>query len=273
MLGETIDAIHKAWTRGCAAWPQITLDEGAFRAHVLAALAHAGATEALVPKLCAEDLFVACAALAGDLGAVEVLRRHYIDEVVRRLPADERREEAREEIAQALIFKMLVSDPPKLAEYTGRGPLGRWIRVVAKRMAIDVHRAEARHVAHDGAIASRLVGETPDPELGYIKSKYLGDFQAAFEDALGSLSKEDRLLLRLCTVERMEMGAIAKLHGWHLATAYRRLSAAREILFQETCRLLRERLNLPADELRSLIALVRSQLSASIFSVLGRSAP
>jgi RNA polymerase sigma-70 factor (ECF subfamily) len=199
---------------------------------------------------------------------VEVLRARFIDDVVRRLPAVEQREEARAELAQELLFRLLAGDPPKLAEYSGRGPLGVWIRVVATRMALEVHRSEARHTPFDGAIADRVLSEEADPEIGYLKSKYLADFHSAFDEALAVLPRDERLLLRLAYVERVEMAALAKANRWHLATAYRRVAAARDRLFAETCRILRERLQLHPAELQSLIVLVRSQLQASIFSKL-----
>ena len=49
-----------------------------------------------------------------------------------------------DEVRQVLRTKLLVGDgaPPKIADYSGRGPLDGWVRAAAVRAAIDLKRRE-----------------------------------------------------------------------------------------------------------------------------------
>ena len=41
-----------------------------------------------------------------------------------------------DEVKQGLRERLLVGPPPRIAEYSGSGPLGGWLRVVSVRLAI-----------------------------------------------------------------------------------------------------------------------------------------
>jgi RNA polymerase sigma-70 factor (ECF subfamily) len=257
------EALHRAWNESRAAWPEIHVAEEYFRAHLLARLDADVDPSLVVPKLCAADLYLACAALEGEPAAVDALRSRVVDAVVRAQSAQQRPEE-NEELRQALLVKLLLASPPKLAEYAGLGPLAAWLRIVAVRMAADAHRAEARRVPYEDRLAERALTPDADPELAYIKSRYLEDFRSTFRDALRALSREDRLILRLHYVDGMVVDALAEARRWSRRTAYRRLGRARDALFAESCRLLRERLRIRPDELESLLSMIRSQMQVSL---------
>jgi RNA polymerase sigma-70 factor (ECF subfamily) len=245
----------------------LEVDPDAYTAFVRARIGAEEDPDTIVPRLAAADLYLACATLEENPAAVAALRT-LVEDVVRKLPAIEGRPETRDELAQALICKLLASDPPKLAEYGGRGSLSAWLRVVALRMGHDVHRAEWRHVPYEATLAERALAEATDPELEYIKGRYLAPLHAAFTDALHALPREERLLLRLHYVDGMAVEALGEARGWSRRTVYRRLEEARALLFGESCRLLRERLEIRPDELESLIGLLHSRIQASVFTFL-----
>ena len=73
---------------------------------------------------------------------------------------------------------------PRIASYTGRGPLAGWLRILATRTAIDARRAQQRaagHASDDGLC--RVAAASPDPELGYLKGRYAREFGEATANA------------------------------------------------------------------------------------------
>ncbi len=103
-----------------------------------------------------------------------------------------------------------------------------------------------------------------DYQLHVLRRDYSGQFEAAFTDALASLSSKDKNLLYYHLVGRLSIDRIGVLYRVHRVTAFRWIQAAREALVVRTRELLAERMNLPADELESLLRLVQSRASISV---------
>ena len=105
---------------------------------------------------------------------------------------------------------------------------------------------------------------TGDPALDQLKATYRSEFAAALRDAISDLSFEDRLLLRQQIADQLSVDEIGAAHGVHRGTAGRWLARAREALLLATQRRLAERLDLPAEEIASVIRLVHSKLDVSV---------
>ena len=68
-------------------------------------------------------------------------------------------------------------DPPHLASYGGRGPLGGWVAVCAQRLALTA-LARREETAFAGAEPlERAVAGTPDPELQIARAHLRQDFE------------------------------------------------------------------------------------------------
>src|SRR5207237_504994 len=94
----------------------------------------------------------------------------------------------------------------KIDEYSGRGTLGGWVRMLAVRAAIDLRRRRGERVP-DLRDAQRAA---VDPELGYLSQRYRGEVENAFRHALTLLDGEQRTLLRMHFVDAVtldELGA------------------------------------------------------------------
>ncbi len=103
-----------------------------------------------------------------------------------------------EEVTQRLREKLFVASDrsrPRIEEYLGRGSLDGWLRVVAVRQALDLDDAEKRHQPAPSAPAEEAFGVTADPELAYLKERYLPHFRDAFARAMARLKAEERNLL------------------------------------------------------------------------------
>jgi RNA polymerase sigma-70 factor (ECF subfamily) len=256
-----VEHVRALWDRGRAAWPAIDVPLAVFE-RVLGTDPDA--------RVHAEDLYLACACVHGDAAAIaafEDAHRATIDGAIARI---DRRPEVVEELRQAMLVRWLVPDldqPPRLATYTGRGPLSAWVRIAASRAALDSRRG-ARRNAGDEAIAERAVGDQHDPEVAYLRAKYQPAFTSSLARGLAMLTREQRGMLRLHYVEGMTMDALATMFQTSRAGVHRRVAAARTALFDHTCRLLREDLKLSASELTSMIRLVRSDLDVGLAQLL-----
>lgn len=247
------------------AWPEVGMDAGAFLAHVAERLPSTGEAREVLASLRAGDFFLAFACGRGEARALEALDAHVLSQVGTWLPREE--PALVDELRQLLRQRLLVpvdGAPPKLASYSGRGPLGQWVRAVALRLHIDRQRAAPREVPLEEApvvLAERLGA---DPELAFIRERHQEDFRVAFRAALGRLEVRERNLLRLHHVHGLSMDSVGATYQAPRSTVARWIARARERLLALTREELTARLGLTPNELDSLLRLVRSQLDVSL---------
>jgi RNA polymerase sigma-70 factor (ECF subfamily) len=220
----------------------------------------------------AADVYLACACAAGDAQAIAALDRGYLSEVLAVLGRSGVERAAADEAVQRLRERLFVATDArraKIADYSGRGPLAGWLRVAATRAAKDLRRDEATRaaVARDAGPPSSL--PSVDPELATIQRRYGEAFNQAFRAAFGSLTAEERSVLRFYFVDGLNLDRIGGALGLSRATVGRRMVTARERLLAETLRPLGESLRATPAELESLLAIVRSRLEVSLGALIG----
>jgi RNA polymerase sigma-70 factor, ECF subfamily len=190
------------------------------------------------------------------------LDRRYFPDIDRALRNLDRTGDLTDETKQILRHKLFVTGPetpPGITQFEGRGPLGRWLQVVATREALMLLRKAQRD----------RVPRVVDPsaggfELQVLRREYRAEFEHAFSDALARLTSKDRNVMYYHFVGRLSIDRIGAIYQVNRVTAFRWLRAARTALVAHTRTLLAERMNLPADELDSLLRLVQSRASVSV---------
>ncbi|CAM3132559.1 sigma-70 family RNA polymerase sigma factor [Corallococcus sp. ZKHCc1 1396] len=263
-----VTAVEHARSR----WPGLTLEAEPFVAFVAERLSFdAPVLEALGATDTLDELYLAFGCLRHDRVALRLFEHTYLRDVgafvsgVDRAPAfvDEVRQVLREK-----LFTAAAGSEPKIADFTGGGALGGWVRVAALRIALNLKRAQARAeaVAHEPMEAA--LGEDLGPELAHLRSRYREAFTEAVRASLGHLSDRDRTLLRLYHVEALSLEAVAALYRVHASTVSRWLSRAREQVAQATTRQLCERLGVGASSVDSIAALVVGQVELSLTRLL-----
>ncbi len=218
-----------------------------------------------------EDLALAEAARRGEPEAVRRLTTELLDEAARAVARIDPSSDFIAEVKQVLRERLLVSTPDrpaKLAEYTGQGPLVKWLRAVCVGTAINLRRGGHREHPVDEAAELEQRAAPGNLELDFIKARDGAVFKAAFAEAFASLSPEARNVLRLSVLEGLSIDQLGTLYGVHRATAARWLSKARESLAARTRDVAAERLRLAQPELDSLIRAIRSQLDVSLHRLL-----
>jgi len=247
------------------AWPEVGMDAGAFLAHVAQRLPSTGEAREVLASLRAADFFLAFACVRGEARALDALDAHVLSQVGTWLPREE--PSLVDELRQLLRQRLLVpvdAAPPKLASYSGRGPLGQWARAVALRLHIDWRRAAPRELPMEAAPVALAERLGADPELAFIRERHQEDFRVAFRAALGRLEARERNLLRLHHVHGLSMDAVSATYQAPRSTVARWIARARERLLALTREELTARLGLTPDELDSLLRLVCSQLDVSL---------
>jgi RNA polymerase sigma-70 factor (ECF subfamily) len=218
---------------------------------------------AALGALPAGDLLVAWAAARGEVRALEVFEARYLSEVprfVRHLDGSAR---FADEVTQSVRVRLLVAEGdavPRLLGYAGQGPLMAFVKICAVRIALDMLR---RGDAPADAGTMEFVPAGEDIELDYIRARYRGAFEEALRAAFLGCSPEERTLLRLLYLDRLAVGALAKLSGLSISGMSRRLTSLREGLRERTRSALAHQFSSPG-ELSSLVRLLDSRMEMSL---------
>lgn len=257
---------------GRAAWPDLAVDEEAFMASVLARLEGVDDPEGMMREAHGPDLYLAYACATGCPRAHIAFERTHMVHVGRYVASVDGSAEFVDELAQVLRDKLFVGregSPPKILDYSGRGPLGGWLRVAAVRTARNMKRAVSGALrSTDDEQAKLLAAPSADPELRYLKDHYGKELREALEGALRSLTPRAQAVLRLHYVEGMSSSAIAGLYGVSGAAVRAWVRDSRIAAFQETRKRLAETLRLAGAELGELMALVESRFELTLSRVL-----
>jgi RNA polymerase sigma-70 factor (ECF subfamily) len=270
---QPLDAVlRQLYDAGRAEWPALAVEPAALVEHIAR---HAPVDEELLPALAAlhaADLYLACACAAHAPGAIEAFDARYAAAVAGFVGRMDASPAFVDDVRQILRERLFVHVPPKIADYSGRGALGSWLRVAAVRTGVSLRRVKSAQPHEDeGAAVRAIAAGGADPELDYIKARYRGEFEAAFQDALAKLDSEQRNVLRLHFVDQLNIDQIGAIFRVHRSTVARWLQASRGQILDETRRILRERMRITSMEFDSLAGLVQSQLDVSIAGALKQS--
>jgi len=275
---EAVDrALQALIARGNVAWPQFPVAPEELVRHAAERIpAHLTAAEvpAAVESLHAEDLHLAVACVRNAPLALAEFDRKFLTAGTLRaaLGRIDSSPSFADEVRQLLREKLFVGaagKPARIAEYSGRGALGSWVRVVALRAALDLRPSAARENQGDAPLDTAAAVNV-EPELRFLKDRYGKPFEEAVRDAFATLDDEQCNLLRLQMVDGLRTAQIASLFGVDRSTIKRRLAGCREHLLEKTRTILMEKLGISPTEFQSLAGLVQSQLNVSIERLLRR---
>ncbi|QSQ27724.1 sigma-70 family RNA polymerase sigma factor [Pyxidicoccus parkwayensis] len=252
--------------KGREEWPDVTLAPEKFLRHLARHLPSEGSTEDALRQLRAADLYLACACATGESQALRHFERHVLSKVASRLSTapgvtlDEVLQVAR----QRLLLGVAGS-PPKISEFSGRGALSGWVRIVASRIARELRsQAGRQELISDSphALERLLSGGNPEKDLLQAHSRQA--LTESLQAALAELTERERALLRLHHLHGLTMDRIATMYGEPRSSIARHVAQAREKLLKLTHRELASRLKLNGQELESLLGLVQSHLDLSL---------
>jgi RNA polymerase sigma-70 factor (ECF subfamily) len=269
-LSEIVAAAH-------AEWPDLAVPPAEFVAYVAARLPVDRDLDESLTTVRAGDLYLACACSRGDPQAVAGFDAKFMPELGAALGRMRLSASSLDEVKQLVRQKLFVADPgkrPKIADYSGRSGLRRWLRSVAVRTCLNFMRKGKREVlVEDDQVLAGVSSARDDPEIAYMKEKYRNEFRAAFQAALDAITPRQQSLLRYHYVDGLNIDEIGSIYRVHRVTAYRWLEKAREALINKTNELLKARLQVEKREFDSILRMIRSQLHVSLQRYLGEREP
>ncbi|HEY1558168.1 MAG TPA: sigma-70 family RNA polymerase sigma factor [Kofleriaceae bacterium] len=273
----TPGAVLAAWDALIGAarsrWPSVQFDEAKLAPLVGERLTGADLGVALTAAPAA-DLALAAACIAQEPSAHAAFDS-ILAEVDAAGSATRATRDLVEEVKQLLRVQLLVAKegkPPGIAGYRGKGPLRGWVRITATRELIR-HKKKRERETPLAASLDTLLTSGSDPALEALKAEYRSEFAIALREAIETLSAEDRTLLRQQIVDDLSIDEVGAAYGVHRATAARWLNRARAALVAATHVRLADRLELPVEQIESVIRLVRSRLDASVVRYLRDAEP
>ncbi len=218
----------------------------------------------------AGDLYLACALAAKDERALALVEDELMPAVKQSAGRVDSSQPFVDEVCQRVRTRLLVGDgeaPPAIAQYRGNGPLARWVRVVATRVALDLKRADAK-LDPEGEDALAALPAPGDPELEVIWRTCADEYKAALSRAFATLSKRERNLMRQRYIDELNIDALGRLYRVHPSTAFRWLKQVELRLATVTRSSLMEKLRLSESQIKSMERLVASQLHVSLTRML-----
>ncbi len=260
-----------------AEWPGVAVPADVYVGYVAERLAEDRDPSEVLSQLRAGDLYLACACARGDAAAIAAFDGRFMNDLTGALARMRLSSSQLDEVKQLVRHRLFVADPgarPKIAEYSGRSGLRRWLRSVAVRTCLNFMRKGKREVLiEDEHVLVGVSAAGDDPEIAYMKEKYRSEFRAAFLDSLAQVSPRQQSLLRYHYVDNLNIDEIGTIYRVHRVTAYRWLEKARDALVQKTGEILRERLAVDGPEYESILRLIQSQLHISLVRYLGEREP
>jgi RNA polymerase sigma-70 factor (ECF subfamily) len=248
------------------ATPGVRADPQGFLAHLSAHLAEASDPERELNELHVEDMYLAWALALGDKAAFTRFEREFVALLATQIKGAAAEGGELEQLVRTRLFVPANGQAARITQYSGRGPFGGWLRMIATRCLLDLRRSKQSHEAPRELDSPSI---PTDPELDYLKLRYAGEFKVALEAALATLDARQVTLLKLSFIEQLSASAIGVMYGVSSRTVQRWLAELREGLLASTREGLRSRLALSPSELDSLLCLVDSQLQVSLYRVLG----
>lgn len=254
------------------AWPQLSVSDEQLVRYAGARAGAEGTALQRVEQLFWSDLLLACGCAGGDPAALASFETAYLGQLPRiastlKLGAadlDDLRQNVRER-----LLTPTTSGPPRIATYSGRGSLWGWFRISALREGLALVRkappaavplTELEQILPDGGL---------DPELQAMKTRYRGEFKASFEQAFADLTVEERNVLRQYFVDRLTFEELGTAYQVNRSTVLRRLEKAQDHLVAQLRVHLGAVLRVSSGELDSILALIRTDVGASLLGQLG----
>jgi RNA polymerase sigma-70 factor (ECF subfamily) len=262
-LDATLESIIGSAAETC---PTFSVPREEFVAYLWARLPADVPPEFALAQMHTADLYLACACARGDAQAVAAFDEHCLSQLDRVLGKMGIDADASAEVKQEIRRRVLVGDGrrPEIVDFSGRGDLRSWVRVMAVRQALRRQERARRDIAvEDDELLERIVAPE-NPELDYAKGMYREEFKRAFEAALKALPDRERTLLRQHYIDGLTIDEIGHLYRVHRSTAARLLVRARTRVLEATRAQMMCQLDVQSKDLDSIMRMIRSQIDISL---------
>ncbi len=266
------DLVGAAWQRCRVARPEVVVALDEFRSYLATHRPDDVSEADQLATWCLDDIYLVCGCVHGSIAALRAVEAEIIPIIDLALTGWDKAivDETRQQL-RAMLLVDHAGRGPLLAQYSGRGALRRWIRVVAAREAAKTRaRDQTATPVDDDALFDALAPAT-DPMLSAIKRDAAAAFKTAFVAALAELEPRERTILRLHILDGLTIDEIAPMYEVHRATAARWIGGAKQTVLDRTRKKLMHDLRIGGDEVDSLIRMVQSRIDLADDALASRS--
>jgi len=225
-------------------------------------------------RLNAPDLYLALALVEKDIRALEIAQSELIPAVRQAVGRIDASASFVEGVSQRVLERLLAGDgtaPPVIVQYRGTGPLARWVRVIASRVALELKRSDVQ-IEGEGEPAQEpdpaQASEASDLELETMWRTYADEYRAVLAEAVAGLSRRERLLLRHRYLDDLDGDALGRIYRVNASTTSRWLKQIEDRLAAATRAALMAKLSVSEAQTRRIEQrmeqLVASQLPLSL---------
>jgi RNA polymerase sigma-70 factor (ECF subfamily) len=211
------------------------------------------------------DLYLACACAHSHPAAIAAFEAHCLAPLDRALGKIGIGADAVAEVKQEIRYRVLVGEGRRaeIVDFSGRGDLRGWVRVMAMRQALRRRRRARRELPmEDNELWQRLV-RADEPELEQRKVFYRHEFKRAFETALRTLPHREQTILRQHYLDGATLEELAVLYRVHRATVARLLGRARDFVLAATRHHLMSQLDVRPQDVDSILRMIWSRVEIS----------
>jgi RNA polymerase sigma-70 factor (ECF subfamily) len=270
VAGPELDAkLRAAIADARVYWPEIRVSDEVVLAHMARAIERGSAPtiDEWLTVGTVGDLYLAYACAAGDAAALAAFESHYmakLDGALRRLGIEQG---VIDEAKQNVRIAILVGEgerPPRIADYSGRGKLDGWLRVITINAARRILRVRGNAVETEEVSFEALDADSPHRDLEFLKESYRENFKLAFQSALEGLSARERTLLRQHYMLGMTIDQLSTIYAAHRATCARWIEKCRDTLYKQTRDTLVRSLQVDRAEFESIWRLIESHFDVSV---------
>ena len=242
-----------------SAWSELQVPEDEFIAFLGRCLSDDTASS--LSALRADDLYLVCAYGRGVPGAYEALEQYCMRQVFSALRRIAAPPALIADVEQDLRHRLVEMQQPRPGQkcYSGRGGLAGWLCVTALRDARHKMMRKDRERPLEST-AELFLEPEEDAESAFLRKTYKPELTRAFQEAVASLTSEERNLLRYHFIKNLSIDEIGQIYGIHRATAARRINRARELLCERTQANFRARIPVDTSGYNNLLPLIESQI-------------
>ena len=174
------------------------------------------------------DLHIASGCALGETDSTSVFHKKFADDI-RRVGAKLFTDTALDDFVQTVFERLLVAraeHPPRICNYSGRGPLRSYVRMAASRVAIDLQRERGKQEEEAPKDLARQVAINMDPEQTLAKAEGHERWIEALRTAIAGLDSQERRALRyryLLGFSGARMGALLGMHEMSVPRLLKRI--------------------------------------------------
>ncbi|HEY0251258.1 MAG TPA: hypothetical protein VGC41_07005 [Kofleriaceae bacterium] len=188
-----------------------------------------------IGELAIGDLYLACACALGIPAAHAALDQSYAGNLRAALSTLDSRSDFIAEVLQLLREKILVArdGEPKIASYSGHGPLGAWLRVAAMRTALSLRRQRQPELAIDDELDA-VLDLAPNAEIRVIARELGSDLRETLRAAVAAQPARIRAIMRMYYADNRGVEDIGRVYNVHASSISRWLAKARTEILSHT---------------------------------------